>query len=232
MRRDLVQWLGPVGRLVFVAPLGGLVLSMSWGPMLLFLLLCAGYFVVERMPRLSLALPATALTLILIHFAGTPIFVIAQNAIAQVAPDRAASLQYRVDALDEYSSVILARPCFGFGTQGDGRIQGRATDSQALISLLRAGFIGTFFYFGWYVLALWSAIGVAERTRGTVFFRRALGACLVGGLGLAVTVIDAGLDLWMILTLAPMVSLYAWLKDQPPRLAPAPPRFVPARSIS
>jgi len=229
MRKDLEQLLGPLGRWVFLAPLGGLLLSMSFGPYLVFAILVAGYFAVQRLWLLAYVLPAIAITWLLIAFIGMrPGHAFVED-IATVSAERAASLQYRLDAWQEYKSVIQFRPMFGYGGWGGGRIEGRATDSQMLISLLDRGFLGTFFYMGWWFYGMYAALRVMAHLRGCMFAKRAAAVAVLGSIALAMVTIDAAFDVHLLLCLAAMTSIYAWVRTEPSLPRETGGAFAPAR---
>ena len=228
MRRDLAAMLGKAGNYVFLAPLLGLLLSMSFGPYLMFAFLCAAYFVFQRIPMLAFVVPLAALAWLLIFFIGlqpTQGFV---EDIANVNPERAASLQYRLDALQEYKSVILNRPFFGYGGWGGGRIEGRATDSQMLISLIDRGLFGTIFYVGWWFYGLYAAVRATIVLRGRVAVRRAAAVTALASLAIAVITIDAAFDIHLMVILGAMTAIYTWLRTEPELPAAPRPQLVAA----
>jgi hypothetical protein len=215
MRRDLVAMFGNVGNAIFLAPLAGLLFSQSIGPMLMFMLLSLGYLIVLRQPWVILVLPIVAWFWLLGTLFGMFPSVETIEEMGLVSEERAESLQYRLDALDEYSSIIMHRPWFGYGNWGHGRIEGRATDAQALISLLVRGFLGTIAYVGWYVVVVIGTLRVVQQTRGTWLAKRAAAIAVLGSLSLAVVVLDAAFDNHTVTLLAAMVSVTGWLQTRP-----------------
>ncbi|HNR30388.1 MAG TPA: hypothetical protein PKI11_05825 [Candidatus Hydrogenedentes bacterium] len=215
LRKDLVALLGRAGHFVFLAPLVGLLLSMSFSPYLVFGLLVAGYFLIQRQWLLAYVLPVAALLWLTIVFIGMrPGHGFVED-IAAVSAERAASLQYRLDAWQEYKSVVQYRPVFGYGGWGGGRIEGRATDSQLLISLLDRGLVGTVFYFGWWFYAMYAALRVMTHMQGRVFARRAAAVAMLSSIAIAMVTIDAAFDMHLLVTGAAMVSIYTWVRMEP-----------------
>lgn len=215
MRKDLVTMLGKVGHFVFLAPLCGLVLSQSFGPYLLFCLLCSGYFVIRANTLVAYAIPILALCWLLAVIAGFRPGYGSTSSIAQLNEDRAGSLQYRLDALQEYRSMILYRPWLGHGNWDKGRISGRATDSQGMIQLLTGGLVGAAFYYAWWLCLLHTALQVVRWSRGTVFNQRAAAIAILASLCIAVTSIDAALDLHVLVLLSALYPIYGWLRSSP-----------------
>jgi hypothetical protein len=215
MRKDLIALLGWPGRYVFLAPLLGLFLSQSYGPYMLFVLLSVGYFVVQWRPVLAFAPPVCAVIWLAFALGGLRPGYDIVDSIEGINVDRAQSLGYRLDALEEYSSIILNRPGFGYAGYGGGRIEGRATDSQMLIALIDRGIIGAGLYFGWWIFTLGAMAHVTRRTRGTPFNRRARAITVLSSLALTIIVVDAALDLHVLLLGSAMLSVYAWVRDVP-----------------
>jgi hypothetical protein len=216
MRRDLVAQLGPVGGFAFLLPLLGLLLSQSYGPYLFFVMLCLGYFLMRRHHRVVILVPILAFTWLLVNMAGGALGYGVVQQVRGVNQERAASLQYRLDALQEYRSVIWSRPLFGHGGWDHGRIHGRATDSQALISLLNMGYLGTTILFAWWFSMMGIAFSVARRTQGSRFGQRASAIAVLLALVIGVTTIDAALDLHLLLLAGGLVPIYHWLRARGP----------------
>lgn len=229
MRKDLVQLFGNIGNYVFLAPLAGLLLSMSFGPYLLFALLCSGYFIIQRQPVAAFIFPVGALIWLAVLFAGTQPGQGVVEDIASLNPDRAASLQYRLDALQEYKSVIMFRPFFGYGGWGGGRIEGRATDSQLLISMIDRGFIGTAFYIGWWFYGLYAAVRAMTHLRGRTGARRAAAVAILASLAIGVITIDAAFDVHLLVLLGACIAVYTWVRSNPLLPGTSEPLLVPAR---
>lgn len=215
MRKDLVALFGPIGNVLFLAPLAGLIASQSFGPVMLFGLLCCCYYLFRYLPSAGYVIPALAtLWFVLVMVGYNPGYKVV-NRVDDVNAERAASLQYRLDALEEYRSVIINRPWFGHGTWGSSRVEGRATDSQALISFLVRGFFGSAVYFGWWFVALHIALRTVARTRGTIFSTRVAGIAALLSIGLGVIAIDYALDLYVLLLVSGLFPIYAWLRANP-----------------
>jgi len=215
LREDLRRYVGRAGNYLFIPPLLALLLSQSAGPYMLFVLLCAGYFAVRKKAWLIYILPVAAFIWLLFVFLGMRPGYGIVDTISGFNPDRAGSLQYRLDAHEEYRSVILNQAWFGHGNWGHGRIEGRATDSQALISLLGRGFLGSTFYFGWWFCALFLVMRVMLMTQGTIMCKRANAIGVLCALSLSVTVIDAGIDQSLTLLVAGLITIYQWLATKP-----------------
>lgn len=215
LRHDLIRIFGGWGGLLFLAPLLGLALSQSLGPYFMFVLLCVGYAAVRRQPWTAYVLPVAAFVWAAFVFMGfKPGYEVVEN-VETFEPQRAQSLNYRLEALQEYRSVVLFRPWFGYGGWGQGRIEGRATDSQLLIQLIRGGFVTAAAYFCWWFVALRTALRVKRRTHGTVLARRALAIAVLCSVSLAVTVIDAALDLHLIIAVSALLPIDVWLSRNP-----------------
>lgn len=229
MRKDLARLFGPAGNWVFLIPLGGLLLSMSFGPYLVFGILVVGYFALQRLWVLAYLLPAIALIWLTVSFVGMrPGHAFVED-IAAVSAERAASLQYRLDAWQEYKSVVQFRPMFGYGGWGGGRIEGRATDSQLLISLLDRGLVGTVFYLGWWFYGMYAALRVMVRMQGRAFERRAAAVAMLASIAIAMITIDAAFDVHLLLCLAAMISIYTWLRTEPSLPRETTPTLSPAQ---
>ena len=223
MRRDLVRNMGTIGNYVFIPILIALLFTMSFGPWLLFLLLTAAYLLLQHykyqqvLDSLLYVLPFVAFLWLGLKFADiNPEQLLLEIAIA-FNEERGESLGYRLIALDEYKSIILHQPWFGWGGWGAGRIEGRATDSQALIRLLNYGVFGTIVYFGWWAWALHTTTQIRRWTAGTHLSASATATALLASACIAVTVIDAGLDLHLLLLLGACTSINTWLKQNDPQ---------------
>lgn len=214
MRRDLALLFGPWGRYFFVVPLVGLLFSMSLGPYLIFALLCAGWFIVQRYRWAYYALPVlgflwlgAAMIELEIGFGNVSRFV-------GFSEERAQSLEYRLVAIREYRDTIQARPFFGWGGWNAGRT-GRATDSIALIQLLTYGAFGAGAFFAWWFGALTIAHRVKDLARGTMLGARARACALMCAIGLLVSVIDAALDTYLLILMSSLIGIHAWLATNP-----------------
>ncbi len=220
LRKDLVRFFerwgfGRIGYFVFLAPLLGLVLSQSYGPYLMFILLCTGYFAIYRFPWMGYALPAAAFVWLFLVFVG---FKPGYGVVEQVEglnAQRAQSLGYRLIALQEYREIILNRPWFGHGGWGHGRIEGRATDSQALIQFLSRGFIGGTVYLAWWAFAMHYAYRTFAVMKHTVFGTRAAAFAILATISMTLATIDAGLDQHLLLGLSGLLAIHSWLRTEP-----------------
>jgi len=215
MRKDLENLFGRVGSFIFLAPLLGLTLQMSLGPIFLFVLLCGGYLVIRQHVWIGYVMPGIAFAWLISVFAGSQLLYGTVDQFEVITPARAQSLEYRLIALQEYRGIILDQPVFGHGGWGHGRIEGRATDSEALIRLLDSGFVGASFYFLWWFLMMYCAYQAMRWTNGTVFSSRAAAVGLLTSLGLCVCVIDAALDQHLVLLAGGMFAIYQWLQTRP-----------------
>ncbi len=220
MRRDIValfesRRLGFFGNFLFLIPLAGLFASLSWGPYMLFVLLCGGYFFIHRVYWAIYIPPLVGLLWICAFFLGYEFGFGSVGNVASFNQERAQSFEYRLIAMKEYESIIVNRPWFGHGGWGHGRIEGRATDSQVLISLLARGFVGAAFYFGWWFLGMRSAMRVARVAHGTVLNKRARAVAIMMSLALLIVVIDSALALHVMLALSGVMGIHAWLRTDP-----------------
>jgi len=216
LRKDLTRMLGPVvGKYLFVAPLLGLIISQSLGPMIMFGCMCAGYYVYRHRPRLAYVLPVVGFVWLTASLVGLQPRLDYTSGVDQYSADRADSFQYRLDALSEYSSVIMNKPLLGHGGWDHGRIEGRATDSQALISLLFRGWIGSAFYFAWWFYGIYVLVQIVQRSRQTMLGAKATGLLAMASFSIALTVIDAGFDQHVAVVLAASMGIHSWLSANP-----------------
>lgn len=214
MRRDLENLFGAYGRFLFLAPLLGLLVSMSLGPYMIFGLLCVGWFVVQRYRWAYFALPVLGFLWLGAAFVDLEIGFGDVSRFVGFSEDRAQSLEYRLAAIREYRDTIEARPFFGWGGWNAGRT-GRATDSLALIELLTYGFLGAGATFAWWFAALLQAHRVKDLAFGTVLGQRARACVLMCSIGLLVSVIDAALDTYTLIFMSALTSIYTWLSTNP-----------------
>ncbi|MFM1921423.1 MAG: hypothetical protein RLZZ303_3057 [Candidatus Hydrogenedentota bacterium] len=213
LRKDLARLLGPVGNYVFIAPLGGLLLSQSISPMMLFGLITALYFAIQRIYLASFVLPVIAFVWLGLNYANVE--VIGVNRFATISSERADSFQYRLDAISEYKSVVLNRFWFGHGGYDHGRIEGRATDSQMLVRMLSNGILGTIAYFGWWIGGMWAAAWAAGKTRGSPFGKAAAGIAAHASVALTFVVVDAGVDHFLLFPLAAAYAIATGMRYAP-----------------
>lgn len=214
MRRDLENLFGIAGRYLFLAPLLGLLVSMSLGPYMIFALLCVGWFVLQRYRWAYFALPVLGFLWLGAAFVDLEIGFGDVSRFVGFSEDRAQSLEYRLAAIREYRETIEARPFFGWGGWNAGRT-GRATDSLALIQLLTFGFLGAGATFAWWFGALLQAHRVKDMAYGTLLGQRARACVLMCSLGLLVSVIDSALDTYTLIFMSSLTSIYTWLSTNP-----------------
>jgi len=217
LRKELEARYGQVGRHLYLAPLAGLVVSMSVGPYMLFILLCAGWYIARRHDYVYYLLPAAGFLWLGTVFLDVNILEAPVQQVASVNPDRAQSLEYRLEALSEYKSVVMARPWFGHGGWGAGR-SGRATDSQALIEFLQRGFPGGGLYFLWWACAMHTAFAVARRAAGSPLGAVAMCYGVLASLSLLISTIDSALDHHLLIGLGALIGIKSWLTEEAPRL--------------
>ena len=214
MRRDLEMLFGNVGRYLFLVPLLGLAVSMSLGPYMIFGLLCVGWFVVQRYRWAYFALPVMGFLWLGAAFVELEIGFGDVSRFVGFSEDRAQSLEYRLAAIREYRDTIEARPFFGWGGWNAGRT-GRATDSLALIQLLTFGFLGAGAYFAWWFGALIQAHRVKDMAYGTLLGQRTRACVLMCSIGMLVSVIDSALDMYTLIFMSALTSIYTWLSTNP-----------------
>lgn len=229
MRKDLEEILGPMGRYVFLVPLAGLVASMSISPMMLFFLLSVGYLAIERYDWMLYALPVVAIIWFLLVMAGFDFGMGASNRLGSLSAERAQSLNYRFVALQEYRGMIHVKPWLGFSGWGAGRIPGRATDSQALITVLNRGFIGFGLLYAWWLHGLHRCIQLRRNYAGSHFARRASAIALLCSIAIAYTMIDAAFDEQLLYALAAVMGVHLWVENAPRPANPTRQRSVGAR---
>jgi hypothetical protein len=206
LRRELMRLFGPYGRYIFLVPLLGLVLEQSVSPIMLFCFLSVMYHAVLRAPAIIWVMPVIGYLWFAGVFAQIEVGFGGVRNISNVSSERAASFDYRLQALREYRSVVLTKPWFGWGGYGHGRIEGRATDSQLLVHLLQSGLLGAICYFGWWLTAMARAGGLVYKARGTPLATYAASFAAFASIGLTYTTVDAAVDHFMMF---PLAGLYA-----------------------
>lgn len=215
----------PYGQFLFVLPLIGLIISMSWSPYLLFILLCAGYLVARRRHYLVYALPAAAGLWLVGVFAGLQPGYGIVDTIARYNPSRADSLKYRLDALEEYRVRIVEQPLLGYGGWNNARTR-RATDSAFLITSLSRGLGGSILYYGWWVWLMHIVLRMARNIRGTPFGDICFSVGLLMAICLAICAVDNALDTYLPLLAGGILAIEGVYRTNPaafrPRTARAP----------
>lgn len=194
MRPDLKKLSSQFGPIVFLAPLLGLLITQSVGPYMMFALLCGLYLVISVQPRVAFVPAAGAVLWVTMIFAGYQPMYGVVRIFEMISPARAHSLQYRLDALQEYRGNIVRKPLFGHGGWKAGRIEGRATDSAALIHSLRYGFVGAGIIYGWWLCALVTLVALLNITRGSPLGRYAAAAAALLPVCLMMVAVDQALD--------------------------------------
>ncbi len=227
MRKDLEGILGPIGRYVFLLPLAGLLASMSLSPIFLFCALSVGYLFIERYDWALYALPAVAIAWFILVMVGFDFGMGASGRLSMLSQERGQSLNYRFQALQEYRGMVRYKPILGYAGWGAGRIQGRATDSQSLITVLNRGFVGWMLFYAWWLYALHVAIQLRRATTGTVFAQRAAAVALLCSIAIAFTMIDAAFDEQLLLALSGMMGVQLWLGQLPQTRTPKPDNVAP-----
>ena len=192
--REEVKRRIPFGNFAFLIPLFGLLLTMSFGPYLLFGFLSCTYFLVRRWNWTGYIIPAAAVVWAVLLIMGLRPLYGATDALRAISPDRAQSFQYRLNALETYRTNIMSQPIWGHGRFGRGRINKIATDSTLLVRSLSDGLVGTGLYFAWWICAMHVGLRLARKTRGTPFHALALGGSVLPPLCIAVSMVDAALD--------------------------------------
>jgi hypothetical protein len=153
-----------------VPPIIALACSMSLGP-IVFVVITLGLarLLAERRIRFAFTLiPVVLLGLFLTLAENQGNFSLLVDAARLVSSERAASLQYRVDAFELYIANILQKPVFGYGGWGAGRIAGVATDSALLVYLITYGFAWVGCLYFWFFRMLED---LRRRVNRTVFTR-------------------------------------------------------------
>ncbi|PCJ56740.1 MAG: hypothetical protein COA73_11695 [Candidatus Hydrogenedentota bacterium] len=211
MRRDLLDLFGRRGKFLFLLPLLGLFVSQSWGPYMMFFLLCGGYFMIQRNTLIAYIIPIIAFTWLAMLFAGLqPGFSFVAD-ISNVNQDRAESLAYRLRALEYYRPVLLEQPFLGYGGFGNGRLDGVATDSQALMNIVQSGFLGAAIFYAWWVVGMHAAFSVMRKVPNTILAKRAAAAGMMASLALSINVIDQALNSFLLLILGGFIGIHVWL---------------------
>lgn len=185
----------PMGQYYFLACGAAWMVTFSYGPWMLLLLLTASYLVWR--PKFwwaYLVIPAGAFTWMTLVFLGQQPGWGAVDVIADFNTARAESLQYRLDALDEYRERILENPIVGHAGWGQGRIQNRATDSACLILALKYGLLGAGLYYLWWFYVTYVALRLAKDTHFTSFGPVARCAALILPFAVAVCMVDTALE--------------------------------------
>ena len=229
LRRELMRW-GKWGKYLFLAPLLGLLISMSFSPYLLFILLVGSFFLAKKFHRSAYLLPAAAFVWIFLVFAGARPYYGAVDVVAEVSPQRAQSLEYRIDALEEYRDEVLAQPVWGYSGWARGREQGVATDSIFLVRSITFGLVGACLFFGWWGWGAHNGLELARGLRGTAFGTIALGTAVLAPVCIAISVIDAATDTHVLLIVAAFVGMEGQFRTECRRAArPAPGQPAPAQ---
>lgn len=192
--REEVKRRIPFGNFAFLVPLFGLLLTMSLGPYMLFGTLAATYFVIRRWYWTGYIVPAAAVVWAVLLIMGLRPLYGAADFVRALSPDRAQSLQYRLNALETYRANIMSQPIWGHGRFGRGRISKIATDSTLLVRSLSDGLLGTGLFFAWWLCAMHAGLRLAHKTRGTPFHALAVGGAILPPVAIAVSMIDAALD--------------------------------------
>lgn len=206
MRKELEATFGPIGRFLFFAPLLGLLVSMSLSPYLVFMMLCAGWFVVQRYRWAYFVLPVLGFLWLAAFFVDIEIGFGNVHRFVGFSVERAQSLEYRLIALRECKDTVLARPIFGWGGWNSGHT-GRAVDSIALIELLTYGFFGATAFFTWWFGALNICHRIMHRAVNTSFSGSARAVTLMCGIGLLVSIIDSALDTYTLILVSGMLGI-------------------------
>lgn len=193
LRKELARIL-PFGQFAFVFPMIGLVCSLSFGPYLMFLLLSGFYLFGRRTTWLLYVMPICAFIWLGIVFTGGETGELFVDMVRLISNQRAESLEYRLEALEDYRTNIMEKPFFGWGGWGSGRITGRATDSAILIMSLSRGFVGAILYFGWHFWMMHICLRAYHMTRGSRFGNLAFSVAILFSIALSVSTIDAALD--------------------------------------
>lgn len=214
MRRDLVKLFGGWGRYVFLVPLAGVVLSMSWGPQMLFVFLCALYIAFTRQPWIMFALPMFMFLWLIGLFFGFEFGMDVVKDVENVNAARAQSLGYRFNAMVRYKDLIMEKPFFGWGGAGRGYIEKLAMDSQAIVLLMDRGWAGLVLLFGWLTSGMYIAMRVATLVPDTALERRMRAIAALISMWLAIMIIDGALEPYGICLLASAMSIRVWLETQ------------------
>ena len=145
---------------LYLAPIGGLIISMSMGPWVLFLVGAAAIHWWRKSAYRSVVLfaPLFAVVWMSARYTGFSDGKWLTEMAAEVSVQRAASLQYRIDAETMFIEKAQApgQEWFGWGAWGRNRIrdeQGRdivAIDGLWLILLTTYGLAGLIFFYMWW----------------------------------------------------------------------------------
>jgi hypothetical protein len=216
VRKDLIRMFGPAGGYIFLVPLFGVLLSQSISPVIMLVLVSSLYLVLLRFPAAAYLLPIAGFVWMFGMFQGWEGSYTAIARALGASAERVDSFQYRLDAINEYKSIVLNRFWLGHSGFGHGRIEGRATDSLLLIELLKGGITGAVLHFGWWCASMYYALRVARRAPGTSLSHVALAIAAYASVGIAFSVVDAGLEHFLMLSLAGLYGAHNWLDTQPP----------------
>ncbi|UCE58145.1 MAG: hypothetical protein JSU63_11935 [Phycisphaerales bacterium] len=158
-RHRLLRWSVPLPPWLAVASVGvGLLVCMSFGPWLAVPLMVIVFGAAKRWRWVPFAagLPGVA-WLTSVFLTGSTWTWMIQPLKDIGAAGRAETLQYRLDAMAEHAGNIRQRPWFGYGGWGRGRVERWATDSEALVFLVRNGFVGAGVRYAWLFCILLAA---------------------------------------------------------------------------
>jgi hypothetical protein len=220
----------PYGQYYFLAPLLALLLSRSWGPYMMFALLCGLYYVARRALWVPYLVPAAAGVWLILVFAGVQPLYGVVDSIAKLNPQRADSLRYRLDALDEYRVAILEKPGVGWGGWGNARTR-RATDSAFLINGLSRGLTGALMLYGWWFWVMHMSFRLARRIRGTPLGKTFLSIGLLIAVAMAICAIDDALDYHILYLAGSVMALERVLRGVSPARGVRAPRPAPQREM-
>ena len=207
LRADLARKY-PYGQWLFLAPLLGLVISMSYGPYLMFGVLVGLYYTPRRFAPIAYLIPAAAFLWVTLVFMDIQVLNPVVKLMSNYNAERAASFQYRLDAFQQYSYVIRQQIIFGYGNWGHGRIEGLATDSKVLIDMLSRGLVGSLCIYGWWFWTMITAYRLADRTANARFGRLAYALAGLLPICLAFAVFDAALDPHIKLIAGGIMAIY------------------------
>jgi hypothetical protein len=214
MRRDLTELFGWVGRYLFVLPGMALLSSMSYGPYMLFFFLSGLYFVLKKQLWVAFVLPVIMFIWLIALFAGSDFGLSIVSDVENVNPARAESLEYRLTTMTLYRDQINEKMWVGWGGHGRGRIDDVATDSQALIILLAAGWIGSGFFYAWWVAGMYMALKISSLTPNTALDKRTRAVAALASMSIAISIIDNALDQYCVIMLAGCIGIRSWLETR------------------
>ena len=212
LRRELGR-VFPMGHWLFVPLMSALLLTMSFGPYIIFGVLCAMYYLLQKRAWLAYVPPVIAMVLVALLLAGFNPFSPGLKVVNFISTERGLSLQYRIDTLVDYSGFIMKQPVLGYAWWAPLDHEMRATDSQLLIRMLKHGMLCAGLLYAWWFCTLSAALRSAQRLRGSPHANEILALAALIPLCMALSTIDSALDPYLIVSASAMIGIDGALRS-------------------